>query len=143
MKLPSYHSHRFKMIGIQITVISVIVMLLISLTDSFRISDNMTSLEQINLTILIACLGLFMIAYSEEKHETEETTRLRDRTFRVTFGFLLALLISNSFTTILFGLNSPSYSISNMVPLDVAIALCFHLVIYYYGKYTLQRRETN
>ncbi len=125
------HSYRLKIYGIIISVIAIALMIVLKLNDTFSLSTAITRDAQFNYLLLINCFGLFLIAYSKERYEDERTQILRDKTFRLSFVFLLAILLSNSFTAMAFNLDPSVYNISSIVPFDVTIALSFQLIVFY------------
>lgn len=128
------HNYRFKILGIAISVISIILMLLLRNFELFNLSDTMSKENQFNLFLWINCFGLFGIVYSREKHEDERIQLIRDRTFRVSFVFLISLLMSLSFTAIIANLNNTSFEIGHIVP--VTMTLVFHLLLFYFRLYS-------
>ena len=125
------HSYRHKIFGIIISVIAIALMIVLKLNDTFSFSTAITRDVQFNYLLLINCFGLFVIAYSKERYEDERIQILRDKTFRLSFVFLLAMLLSNSFIAMAFNLDPSVYNISSIVPFDVTLALSFQLIVFY------------
>lgn len=120
LNLSPLSSYRFKLVGICITVLTVIVLAVFSILGIESIPNN--------IFMIFITMGLITISTSKEKIEDERIQKIRGYSSRVSFTYIISVLIALGVTQQL-----SSKEIVNNPLLIAAIGLCIYIYIFHFS----------
>lgn len=139
--MPLY-GFRLKYVGIAISILSLT---LLFITEKLSHIPTFQGYSEKEFGIILLCLNgiaLYFIAFSKEKHEDERISLIRDKTFRVSFGSVMAALIALTVSQMFFMKDVDN---ERMITLSTAflmfmflmnLGLITQIVVFYYRIFT-------
>lgn len=126
------NSYKAKIVGIILSIFSVILMVLEKI-NQFIVLKNLDPSQHLQLLFLLLLAGLFIIAFSKEKIDDDRINLIRGKAFQIGFGMILAISISFSVVCVL----SPTmaFNTAHALPLIILISLSIYLIVFNVGIY--------
>jgi hypothetical protein len=123
-------SHRFKFVGLLISLVAIAILVLQKITGVFFI-QSFPENQQSQLLILLISVGLYITAFSRESIDDHRIRQIRNKSVQAGFILILSTMIAFSFVSILRQLPSSQSSF----PLILLIGILFYLIIFNFRVY--------
>ena len=123
-------SHRFKVVGLLITLAAIAILVLQIITGEFFI-QSFAENQQSQLLFLLISFGLYITAFSKESLDDYRIKRIRNKSAQAGFILTLSTVISFSLVSILRQLPSSQTSL----PFILLIGILFYLIIFNFKVY--------
>lgn len=126
------YDYRGKVAGMIIGAVGALLVIIQKLAP-FNVFRSLEMEQHYYLSLLLTISGLFLIAFSMEKHEDERVKKIRAGAMLLVTGLLIGLLLALSFTGIVIG----DFDLAPELLMGIAgFYLVFYLVVFHTGLYT-------
>ena len=126
-------SHQTKIGGLIFTPVALVLLLIVKLHGPFMSLSKPDPDQQLNVLFAAVVLGMYMIAFSKEKHDDERVHVIRAKAlqgaFMVSMGSLIAMALTSAMNKEATGVDSAAMCAF------AAFALGLYLVIFHFGLY--------
>lgn len=125
-------NYQMKIVGIILSTISLIVMMIVRISD-MSVIERLTNTQQYTLFEWGMIFGLYIIAFSKEKNDSDHIKLVRQKSFQTAFlfshGLLLALIFASNI--------KPSIILSAYDLLSISsYSIILYLLTFYHNLYS-------
>ena len=116
---------KYKIIGIIITIISIIGVFLYEINC---FPHNIFHLDSFNFLLWLICLGLYIIVFSKEKNDNDKMIIIRYHAYKVVLIVFFSIIIALEFTNIVSNTNIEIPSLKFAIFLLLFYLLIFNII---------------
>lgn len=126
-------SYQSKIAGLIITAVALVLLLVVGVHGPFAFLSKPAADQQFNFVLLLIVFGLYLTAFSKEKHDDERVQLLRARSLQRAFMVMVSSIIAITANAIL--KNDPSIADFMMLVFMTGFGLSTYLVLFHIGLY--------